>query len=90
MSPRAITQQCAESKSIQEPKDAHDARHQQLNPLNRDGKQNQVPLQIQSVMQPYPLAVLKAGLEFTWQPCHHRLYGGLIKPGTDQPWNTRP
>ena len=68
MSPTAITQQCAESKSIQEPKDAHDARHQQHNPLNGDRKQNQVPLQIQSVVGPHPLAVLNAGLEFTWQP----------------------
>lgn len=37
MRPRAITQQCAESKSIQEPKDAHDARHQQHSSLNGPG-----------------------------------------------------
>lgn len=39
VNPRAITQQSAESKSIWEPKDAQDTRHQQHGPLHRDRKQ---------------------------------------------------
>lgn len=90
MSPGAITQQCAESESTGELKAAHDARHQQHKPLSSDRKQNQVPLQIQSEVQPDPLAIMKAVLEFIWQPHHHTLHGGPIKLGTDKPWDIRP
>lgn len=51
MNPRAITQQSAESKSIWEPKDAQDARHQQHGPIQGQ-ETNQVPLQIQCAVQP--------------------------------------
>lgn len=42
VSPRAITQQCAESKSLRELKDAPSARRWLHNPLDKDRKQIQV------------------------------------------------
>lgn len=60
----------------QELKDVQDARHQLQN-LHGDRKQIQVPLQIQSQVCSNPQAIVKAGLEFTWQPCYLRLNGGL-------------